>query len=1636
MIMSMGSLAQILAGQYEFWDYYGSYLYDYSGNSRHAEITNSAIAPVLTDRGLYISDGYSLKMPKNAYKDFPITCTDMVVSVLFYPQTDKRFCFIKLTKLAQSFQVCFESAGGKVKISIEGNWSYAVTTTKNFNVWRLYTVRFSEVTSNTFSYVYLDGDDINTALTFMISSFNFATVDTRWEIGSSSIEGFLYQIWWHCQVSISINTLSSSMFNSASNPCTTLYAITPFKKCLSNQLDKFKNSENEGCASCIDLYQSCDKDQLCIDSCQYKCLSPSACRGVSYPICSPPSYCTAIPNTDICIKCNIGWFMSTSTPGVCEITVPGCKTFNNIAQCLECLPGYYRSITLPSVCIQCPDDCELCYLNYSGMVGCTKCPSEKLIHTSPLCVSICPPAFYINPLISSIRCSSCPLNCKFCTYNATLKFPICSECNDGFYLQNTHLIHPFQCDNKCTLGYYPDLENPPILCKSCISGCQVCSNNISCDQCFPGNMLSTDFKSCILCVYKCRICLSLTQCSQCADYYYLDAATQKCFLCSDFCKTCSSSIHCDECDIGAEVVFIKGLKSCRMSCFRAQFISGSHKSCAEYSVDKLKATLCLEASNGIVTCNNCLTSELNEDNCPATICPNKCRKCNTIDGTIKCLSCLSNNYIQPDGYSCESTCPDYYNKNVAIGACSNCISNCKKCSNNSSCEECGNEYSISPNSLSCLLNCPVKFYSDRSGIWICRSCLNNCDLCSSSTNCLGCAYNMFLITSSIGVISCESACPPRHYFDNNRFCYKCMDNCDVCAVNSSGVVICSTCSIGYIMINGECLELICDPNCINCVISSIVLRCDLCKNGYFIDPYSYKCLTVCSSRYYADTGTKRCESCMPNCDSCIEAIMSKPTCNLCSPNYIFNSSTGVNLCEYTKCPVSCTDCTITSPGIICNTCNLGYFMQPTAPKCEITCTRGHYGDINDNRCKICSNNCEECNMNGCISCAINYYIQPNLSCDTSCPDRYYKDDLDRTCKECSIDRCFRCELVDSRVLCIECYNPYYLRIDSTCDTICEDGYYPDNISKKCTSCPIENCSNCHLQQDSSFICTECMVNYYLYSLEDSRSCVSKCPIGYYEDNSNICSNCKENCIKCTNSDDCLKCQQGYYLQPDIDECKSYCPEFYYTNDSLEAPRCSFCKENCRKCLDNKNCMECDQGFYIQPFGNKVCDIICPVEYYKSEITPASCNPCKDGCFECDENKCQKCKEGYESHNDQNEPCRITCPEYYFENVLNGIKICSECSIGCLSCYSENLCNECDLGFNLINNSCIECDYENCFHCGTENNELVCVECIEGFYVIDNMNLCVSICPEGFFTNNNLSCSKCLDNCKECSNRYECEECLTGYYYDNVVKGCLIIPINKCNEGSSLNGEFVCTKCANDYYRIDSDIEPCVPECPESYYPDYTNDIISCIQCISDCKSCSSYEICDKCKDGTSNKETCSSYTAEEIAQAQAVSETTSNLSTASTATSISAASVNYNLQNAWSIMNTVQIFSYVSLIQVNMPKMLKDTINSKDDTKYIPNIYKEEFKGNTKPQNETQKERFETTSFLWNCRKQTVQIYAILVTHLLVKLISLVLKGKIKAVSDKVLKMFFWKIYGRFFILVYFDILNAAFLQLLYVRNI
>ena len=116
-------------------------------------------------------------------------------------------------------------------------------------------------------------------------------------------------------------------------------------------------------------------------------------------------------------------------------------------------------------------------------------------------------------------------NCK--TFDTKWFISICSECQDGFYLD----------ENK-------------LYCGKCGDGCKTCSFNnknsgsTKCIECKDGFYLNPDFKCEKCTIGNCKICDGLV-CNKCFDSYFKkDAACEYCMF---GCKLCSNETECEEC---------------------------------------------------------------------------------------------------------------------------------------------------------------------------------------------------------------------------------------------------------------------------------------------------------------------------------------------------------------------------------------------------------------------------------------------------------------------------------------------------------------------------------------------------------------------------------------------------------------------------------------------------------------------------------------------------------------------------------------------------------------------------------------------------------------------------------------------------------------------------------------------------------------------------------------------------------------------------------------------------------------------------------------------------------------------------------------------------------------------------------
>ena len=135
---------------------------------------------------------------------------------------------------------------------------------------------------------------------------------------------------------------------------------------------------------------------------------------------------------------------------------------------IECTMPCRTCTSTNTVCQTCYTDTTITLFNYFYSAG-------------DSCVETCPPSTYENS--TSYRCLDCNSICQECTGVSSN----CTSCDSNSsypYLNKTG--SDGTCLSGCPLYYYPDTNQFPVLCVSCISPCKACTDETSCTSCVSG----------------------------------------------------------------------------------------------------------------------------------------------------------------------------------------------------------------------------------------------------------------------------------------------------------------------------------------------------------------------------------------------------------------------------------------------------------------------------------------------------------------------------------------------------------------------------------------------------------------------------------------------------------------------------------------------------------------------------------------------------------------------------------------------------------------------------------------------------------------------------------------------------------------------------------------------------------------------------------------------------------------------------------------------------------------------------------------------------------------------------------------------------------------------------------------------
>ncbi|KAL4503557.1 hypothetical protein ABPG73_017300 [Tetrahymena malaccensis] len=1137
-------------------------------------------------------------------------------------------------------------------------------------------------------------------------------------------------------------------------------------------------------------------------------------------------FCNKCSDVQTCTKCQLGYFLDYNNK--CVIT---CQTgyYQDISQnkCIKCSDDDCAKCSQAGYCQQCTkkylvdgkcqndcppyqyksevdQTCQKCLpycLKCSDTKSCEKCQQDTYLQKDQngtfSCQINCLQGYY--PEISTQNCQACDINnCMKCS-----KKNQCDLCNNNYFLQliqDQNNQQNYSCVSTCKSGYYQNQQNRQ--CIQCQSNCTSCPDGV-CKSCIQGFFLNINVNQCIKCIDNCEVCENSSSCKNCQnDYYYNEVSNycdskcpdgyfgkaSICKKCSFNCKTCIDENQCQICN-----------ENYYLTSDSQQCVDKCQQGYSQVGNQCIKCIDNCEVCENSSSCKNCQNdyyynevSNSCDSKCPdgyfgkASICKKCSSNCKTCVDENQCQICNEDYYLTSDSQQCVQQCQQGYSQ---VGnQCIKCIDNCEECENSSSCKNCQNDYYYNEVSNSCDSKCPDGYFGKAS---ICKKCSFNCKTCVDENQCQICNENYYLTSDSQ---QCIDKCQQGYSQVGNQ-CIKCIDNCEECE-NSSSCKNCqndyyynevsnscdSKCPDGYFGKASICKK--CGSNCKTCVDEN---QCQICNEDYYLTSDSQQCVQQCQQGY-SQVGSQ-CIKCADNCLNCFKAN----ECNKCQSSFYLES---LNKCS--PCNSNCIECQDFNN---CDKCKLDYFLINDKQTCEMSCPIGYFQQIGKSECSKCIDQCKICDsQNECKGCNDGYFLQSdNLQCVAKCPENYSQKDSQ--CIKC-LSNCSECDT------------------DHDCKK-CKQGFYL-NINKTCQECPVSNCYSC---QTNSQSCDICQFNY-VFDLQ-SNQCLQKCPENsfVFQDSNNngyFCQECNQNCQKCSNSSECLQCKPSFYV------------------DKLKNNTCSQCIENCANCnTDRNSCDQCYQDYYFISKLNR-CSKQCPLGYFSAIDTNGRmiCQQCISNCDLCQNSQqCQKCSSSYYLRSDTNQ-CIDKCPNGYSLNGSN----CIKCVSNCQNCNDMNSCQQCRQGYYLsIDKQCISCQVNNCDVCQNTSNQ--CQVCALGFILSLDQSSCIQKCPEGQFaqlSNGNPVCSECSQNCNFCIDNTQCNQCKIGYTLIN--KKCVQCDVQQCNSCDS--SVQICDQCSEQFYLSSNQLK-CVSQCQTDEYLDKT--LKMCKKCSLNCTKCQSDQICLECK---------------------------------------------------------------------------------------------------------------------------------------------------------------------------------------------
>lgn len=606
-------------------------------------------------------------------------------------------------------------------------------------------------------------------------------------------------------------------------------------------------------------------------------------------------------------------------------------------------------------------------------------------------------------------------------------------------------------------------------------------------------------------------------------------------------------------------------------------------------------------------------------------------------------------------------------------------------------------------------------------------CGTGCLRCDKNGDCLLCDQSRYYFLNSFlncvlqEIPNCLQAtktgtcllCDIDHYLDTvlNQCVKMPMANKINRCLYYSDLFNCEQCEEFFYVKDSKCVEV--EKNIVNCIKyrANNSEICLMCKEGWVASHDGSNCIEVVPIDNCASYSVQNCLGCKDGSHSNQSAYLNSLN-NMNNENAIttFNDylvKNKMNIWDpinFSQCEtVLVSNCKKTHSVFECDVCDDGYFL-------------GGDGQCFENPQEAINFCTEYQSQDYCLTCAQGYYPEKTNLCSPipkieNCDEYSQYSPQCKICKSAFYLNGDKCEKRTQSLYIDLCITR---SLDSDTCSECQKGFVPTDDGLKCLSI-IPNCQT-YKAMDQNFsraICYRCDQGFYLD--EDINECI------FPSVRDHGCSIFQRAFQKCD------VCQEGYYLDTQFNCLKH--------NQDLISLACDEPSKT-----EANTCATCLEG-YTQFFSLTTCQLITnPISFCQVYKTQEDCLTCEEGYYppECNtipanenclvrkylDTQCEKCKSGY--FLDSNGACLL--PEDSVKVGCQTIEINPDDSFTCKACQNSYFFKKfentfiCDSSVSTVDN-CIRYKEKASVVGGYE-----CLRCQEG-YVLDYETMtCRISCP--------------------------------------------------------------------------------------------------------------------------------------------------------------------------------------------------------------------------------------------------------------------------------------------------------------------